>query len=201
MQHGHRPLEGGLHLRVARGGKRDLAEAAGSRLTFVSRSETRLQCQAKRAERKPEGLDGLAPRAHHAAVAVEGAEPLGELKGVGRDPVRRSLLGGAPELERKRKQELDERALGGVQRLARLFAQGSHCVLAALRCRPGEHRGDARVGVLDVVDGVLVALPAGEVEVEVDGRVVRAGEQVPARRVAADLAEQLVDGDEIAGAL
>ena len=55
--------------------------------------------------------------------------------------------------------------------------------------------------VLHVVDGVLAGLLAREVEVEVDGRVVRAREQVPARRVDADLRHELVERDELAGAL
>ena len=64
-----------------------------------------------------------------------------------------------------------------------------------------EHRGDTRVRVLDVVDVVLLGLLAREVEVEVDGRVVGAREQVPARRVDADLGDQVVERDEFAGAL
>ena len=61
--------------------------------------------------------------------------------------------------------------------------------------------GDAGVGVLDVVDRVVVRLAAGELEVEVDRGVVTAPEHEPARRVDADVVEQLVEGDEVAAAL
>ena len=54
---------------------------------------------------------------------------------------------------------------------------------------------------MHVVHGVLGALLAGQIEVEVDRRVVRAGQQEPARRVDADLGDQLVEADELARAL
>jgi len=71
--------------------------------------------------------------------------------------------------------------------------------------RPGarlrQHRGDPRVRVLHVVDRVVGALAHGEVQVEVDGRVVGALQQVEARRVDADLLDQLVECHVLALAL
>ena len=51
--------------------------------------------------------------------------------------------------------------------------------------------------VLHVVDRVLAGLLASEVEVEVDGRVVRARQQVPAGGVDADLLDEVVERDEL----
>ena len=67
--------------------------------------------------------------------------------------------------------------------------------------RLAQHRGDPRVRVLDVVDGVLGRLLAGEVEVEVDRRVVRALQQEEARRVDPDLVHEVVERHELAPAL
>ena len=55
--------------------------------------------------------------------------------------------------------------------------------------------------VLDVVDRVLVGLATRQVEVEIDRRVVRAREQVPAGRVDADLRDEVVERHELARAL
>ena len=55
--------------------------------------------------------------------------------------------------------------------------------------------------VLHVVDGVLAGLLPREVEVEVDRRVVRARQQIPARGVHADLAHEVIERDELSGAL
>ncbi len=79
-----------------------------------------------------------------------------------------------------------------------------HACQCSLHARfPGlrEYREDPRVRVLHVVHGVLTGLLDRQVEVEVDGRVVRAGQQVPAHRVHADLGHQVVEGDELPGSL
>ena len=55
--------------------------------------------------------------------------------------------------------------------------------------------------VLDVVDRVLLAALAREVEVEVERRVVRALKHEEARRVHADVVDQLVERHELAAAL
>ena len=92
----------------------------------------------------------------------------------------------------------------GMQRLGAAVAGRAAAQRLLRRARAPalrEHRGDARVRVLDVVDGVLVGLLARQVEVEVDGRVVRAREQVPARGVDADLRDEVVERDELARAL
>ena len=57
------------------------------------------------------------------------------------------------------------------------------------------------MGVLDVVDGVLARLLLGQLDVEVDPRRRPARGEEPARRVDADLVEELVEGDERAGPL
>ena len=59
-------------------------------------------------------------------------------------------------------------------------------------------RFDPCVRVLHVVHRVLGALAGREIEVEVDRRVVRARQQEPARRVDADLVDQLVERHELA---
>ena len=51
--------------------------------------------------------------------------------------------------------------------------------------------------VLHVVDRVLARLLARQIEVQVDGRVVRACQQIPARGVHADLRQQVVQRDEL----
>ena len=55
--------------------------------------------------------------------------------------------------------------------------------------------------VLHVVDRVLLALLAREVEVDVERRVARALEHEEARGVDADVVDQLVERDELALAL
>ncbi len=57
------------------------------------------------------------------------------------------------------------------------------------------------MGVLDVVDRVLVRLPLGKLDVEVDADGMAAGGEEPARRVHADLGQELIEGDELAGPL
>ena len=57
------------------------------------------------------------------------------------------------------------------------------------------------MGVLDVVDGILVATLAGQVDVDLDRLVVAAVDEVPARRVDADLVQQLVEEDDVAASL
>ena len=125
---------------------------------------------------------------------------LRELERVGGDAVRRPPLGRLGELVREREQTLEQRPLRGVQRLGRLrFAQSAS--RDAVRAGPRQHRGDPGVRVLDVVDGVVGALAHRQVEVEVDRRVVRAREQEEARRVDADLVDQLVERHVLALAL
>ena len=76
--------------------------------------------------------------ADDAAVAVEGREALGELERVGGDAVRRAPLGRLGELAGEREQQLDQRALGRVQRLraARRRAGGASAACDALGARP-----------------------------------------------------------------
>ena len=60
---------------------------------------------------------------------------------------------------------------------------------------------DAGVGILDIIHGVLAVLPDGQVQVEIDGAGGGAGvEEVPGG-VHADLIEQVVQGNGLAGAL
>ncbi len=55
--------------------------------------------------------------------------------------------------------------------------------------------------VLHVVDGVLVRLLLGQLDIEVDGGRRSTRREEPAGGVDADLAQQLVEGDELAGPL
>src|SRR3712207_8162749 len=63
------------------------------------------------------------------------------------------------------------------------------------RSRVPEDPGDPRVRVLDVVDGVLLALLAREVDVELDRLVVAARDEEPACRVDPDLLDELREED------
>ena len=67
--------------------------------------------------------------------------------------------------------------------------------------RVAEDPGDARVRVLDVVDGVLLRPLGREVDVELDRLVVAARDEVPARCVDADRVEELVEEDDVAAPL
>ncbi len=135
------------------------------------------------------------------AVAVEGREALRKLERVGRDAMRGSALDRLGDLGGEREQQLDQRPLARVQRRAlgvdHRRGRRGEALLADLR----EHRRDPGVRVLHVVDRVLARLLAREVEVEVYRRVVRAREQVPTRRVDADLGDELIERDELPGAL
>ena len=59
-----------------------------------------------------------------------------------------------------------------------------------------EDAGDARVGVLHVVDRVLGALPLRQLDVEVHVRVGGARDEVEARGVCADFLDDLAQGDD-----
>ena len=61
--------------------------------------------------------------------------------------------------------------------------------------------GNPGVRVLDVVDGVLLAPFARKVDVDVDRLVVSARNEVPARRVDADLVHELVEEYDVAAPL
>src|SRR5207302_8558258 len=99
------------------------------------------------------------------------------------DPVRGAPRRGLGERTREAQQLLDQRALGGMQARLRVGRRLGERLLYALRAGALEDRGDARVRVLHVVDGVLVGLLARQVEVQVERRVMRAREQIPARGV------------------
>ena len=57
------------------------------------------------------------------------------------------------------------------------------------------------MGVLDVVDGVLVRLLLGQLDVEVDVHVRATTGEEPAGRVDPDLGQKFVEGHEVAGPL
>ncbi len=70
----------------------------------------------------------------------------------------------------------------------------------ALLRRLTQHRADPRMGVLDVIDGVVAGLGLGQVQVEVEVLLAAAHHVEEARRILAHLLAQLAQGDELAGA-
>ena len=74
-------------------------------------------------------------------------------------------------------------------------------LLHALLPRLAEDGRDARVRVLHVVDRVVLRLAARQLQVDLERRVGAARGQEPARRVDADLVEQVVERGDLAGAL
>src|SRR5215217_4367615 len=67
--------------------------------------------------------------------------------------------------------------------------------------RVPEDSGNARVRVLDVVDGVLLAALLGEVDVDVDRLFMSARNEVPAGRVHPDLLDQFPEEHDVATSL
>ena len=97
-------------------------------------------------------------------------------------------------------QSLDEgQLLGGVQHSGVHIPGLGH--LSALLSQTGNEGADAGVGVLDIVHGVLAVLPHRQIQVEVQGAGRGPGvEEVPGG-VHADLVQQVVQGDGLAGTL
>ena len=152
----------------------------------------------RHAQREPERLERSRLGADDRAVAVERGERLRELERVrrrsgaarGARPPRPTSVGKASSFL------ISSRSAGcSCGAVAGLGASGPRLA------RLAQDRGDPRVRVLHVVDRVLGRLLAREVEVEVDRRVVRALQHEEARRVDADLVDQLVERDELAAAL
>ena len=128
-----------------------------------------------------------------AAGPVEGVELRRQLAEVRVDPVRRPLVGCREHDEREARQLEDQRLLVLLQRdLGHLRGR----LLARPLLERAQDAADARVRVLDVVDGVLARLLHDELEVDVEGRVVRARHHREARRVDADGLDQVVDRDD-----
>ena len=116
-----------------------------------------------------DALDPLPLGADHLAVAVEGVEVGGDRGRVGADPVRGAARGRLADLVGELEQALDQRLLGRLQRRARASASPAAAGGRLARV-PGlaQDAGDPGVRVLDVVDGVVAGLAAGQLEVEVD---------------------------------
>src|SRR5579884_1558003 len=157
----------------------DEAEAAG---------DHRLR---RAAEAEPERLRLVA---EDAALVVEAVEVVGEA-----DRVRRQELRTAPRRRlahrgREVGEPLDQLLLLGGERAGRPSADLRGAGVP-------EDRGDPRVRVLHVVDGVLLRLLGGEVEVDLDRLVGAAVHEVPARGVDADLVHEVVEEHDVAAAL
>ena len=144
--------------------------------------------RGRAAEVDPEGGE-LVRLAHHAAAVVEAVEGRGELDQVGRRP---GAARGAPRPPRARP----------ASRRARITSARSDGSSSAGRRRLADRRARGtwarmlqhpRVRVLHVVDRVLLALLAGQVEVEVERRLVAALHQEEARGVHADVVEQVAE--------
>ena len=112
--------------------------------------------------------------------------------------MRRTSLGRDRDLRRKLEQPLHEVALGRVQRIVARREVGGERLRHALLALLAQDARDPRVRVLDVVDGILLALLAGEREVQVERRVVASLQHVEARGVDADVFDQVVERDDLA---
>ena len=139
-------------------------------------------------QREPERL---LVGSEHLHFVVEAVEVVGDLDRVGRDPLRPALLRRLADDVRELGEPLDQLALLRLQRLRSV---------ARLARRVAEDPRDPRVRVLDVVDRVLGRLLGGEVDVDVDRLVGAAVDEVPARRVDADLVDEVVEEDDVAAA-
>ena len=120
------------------------------------------------------------------SVAVEGVERRGQLGRVGRDACVSSARGRV--LDDLGQPQDDPWPGPGAPRRgerSRSMSAGRH---QARLGRLAQDRGDASVGVLDVVDRVLGRLLLGQLDVEVDAHGRAASGEVPAGRVHADLA-------------
>ena len=104
-------------------------------------------------------------RALDAAAGVETVEAGGQLRDVLVDAAGIVVPGGQADLLRQGGQLLDELPLGLVAEQGGVdLTRLGHRVPLGGQGR--EQRADARVGVLDVVDGVLVVLPLSQLQVE-----------------------------------
>ena len=130
---------------------------------------------------------------------VEAMEVVSHADRVVRDRVCRPPLGRLRCDRRQLEQPLDELPLLHRQRRGelRLVAQSHKALFAGV----AEDARDARVRVLDVVDGVLLRPLLGEVDVQLDRLVVAAGDEVPARRVHADRVQEVVEERDVAAPL
>ena len=114
--------------------------------------------------------------------------------------MRRAAIGGQAHLLRELEQLLQQGSGRGVYRIARreIGVRGFGDSVGA--CLP-EDRRDPGVRVLHVVDGVLLRLLPGELEIQVERGVVRALQHEEARGVDADVVQQVVERDELAAPL
>ncbi|KAG1258835.1 hypothetical protein G6F65_015455 [Rhizopus arrhizus] len=133
----------------------------------------------------------------HAFGGVPGMEIRGAVAQPERDVMRRQVLGGQGHHVREFSQALHQREFGrgGQQRrIGGGHVSGRHAGVV-------DHRADARVGVLDVIDGVLVALGQRQVHVEHEFGVGAALDQEVAHGVAAHPVDQVAHGHVAARAL
>src|SRR5579859_4615156 len=146
----------------------------------------------REAEAEPERLRVAA--VEHAMLVVEAVEVVGDVDRVVRELVRAAPLGRLGDDGGELDEALDELALLGRQIGGRIGADRS---VARVPHDPGDPGRD----VLDVVDGVLLRLLGGEVDVDLDRLVVASRDEVPARRVDADLVDELVERHDVTCAL
>src|SRR6266540_2198816 len=125
-----------------------------------------------------------------AMLVVEAMKVVGDPDRVERDRVGRPSLGRLGRDSGELREPLDQVAL-----LDREVARSGSADRRAGRV-PEDAR-NARVRVLDVVDGILLRALRGEVDVDVDRLVGPARDQVPARGVDADRVDQLAEEDDV----
>ena len=132
----------------------------------------------------------------HAMLVVEAVEVVGDadrIRGIACGP----RFAAASATTRR---ELGE-ALDQLPLLLRQRAPATRRLPTSVVASVAQDPGDARVRVLDVVDGVLLRALRGEVDVDLDRLVGPAVDEVPARRVDADLVDEVVEEDDVAAPL
>ena len=122
------------------------------------------------------------------------------INAVAGDAGRVVLLGGSSDLSGESSQQADQCLLGGVGQDAGVHGLGTF-KLHTLALKLFQHRADARVGVLDIVDRVLAVVAHGQIKVKVQrGRAFALIEEEP-RGINGHLVQQVGQGDGLAGAL
>ena len=144
---------------------------------------------------EPEGLILITLCPKH----VKRVRELVEIKG---DPVWLEGQGRSLDRPRPGAELAQQGELGRVrQALDRGPLEVAGDLVVAVLLRPAEHRADAGMGVLDVEDRVVLRLLRHLGEVEVERRVVLAGQHDEADDVAPDLVDHVAERDDAAGAL
>ena len=123
------------------------------------------------AERQPRLLETRLGGADHLAVTVEGVKVRRRRGSVGAEPMRRAAGIAAASTSAGNSSRRLIRSRSACSSTGAPAAAG---LSTGSRARPGlaEDAGETGMGVLDVIDRIVLRLALGEIEIEVEGRVV-----------------------------